>query len=56
VCVHSVCIKVQEPVRINNWDVALFKNFFLGRLKAQFRSEVYNAFNQTQFSTFDSTA
>jgi hypothetical protein len=42
---------------INNWDVALFKNFSIREgLKAQFRSEFYNAFNHTQFSTFDSTA
>lgn len=42
---------------INNWDVALFKNFDLTeRFKLQFRSELYNAFNHTQFSAFDSTA
>lgn len=41
---------------INNWDLALFRDFFLREgLKAQFRSEFYNAFNHTQFSVFDST-
>jgi hypothetical protein len=42
---------------INNWDIALFKNFSIREgLRAQFRLEGYNAFNHTQFSTFDSTA
>jgi hypothetical protein len=42
---------------INNWDIALFKNFQIREgLRAQFRAEGYNAFNHTQFSTFDSTA
>jgi hypothetical protein len=40
---------------INNWDLSLFKNFglFSERWKMQFRGEFYNAFNHTQFSTFD---
>ncbi len=42
---------------ISNWDVALFKNFAIREgVRAQFRSEFYNAFNHTQFSGFDSTA
>ena len=42
---------------VNNWDVAIFKNFPIGeRFKFQFRSELYNALNHTQFSAFDSTA
>ena len=42
---------------INNWDMAIFKNFPIKeQLKAQFRWELYNAFNHTQFSAFDSTA
>jgi hypothetical protein len=42
---------------INNWDLALFKNFpFRERVRMQFRAEFYNTFNHTQFSAFDSTA
>lgn len=42
---------------INNWDVAVIKSFPLReRLRAQFRAEMYNAFNHTQFSAFDATA
>ena len=42
---------------INNWDVAVFKNFIIREgMKFQFRSELYNVFNHTQFSAFDSTA
>lgn len=42
---------------INNWDLAVFKNFRIREgVKFQFRSELYNAFNHTQFSSFDSTA
>jgi hypothetical protein len=42
---------------INNWDIAVFKNIPIKeRFKFQFRAEFYNAFNHTQFSTFDSTA
>ena len=42
----------------NNWDVSAFKNIPLGseRRKLQFRSEFYNAFNHTQFSSLDTTA
>jgi hypothetical protein len=42
---------------INNWDVSLFKNFPVKeRVKVQFRWEMYNALNHTQFSAFDTTA
>ena len=42
---------------VNNWDVAIFKNFPIGeRFKFQFRSELYNALNHSQFSAFDATA
>jgi hypothetical protein len=42
---------------INNWDAALFKNFpvFSERTRLQFRWELYNAFNHTQFSAFDTS-
>jgi hypothetical protein len=43
---------------LNNWDLALFKNFpvFKERARLQFRSEFYNAFNHTQFTQWDTTA
>ena len=42
---------------INNFDLAIFKNFKLREgLRFQVRSELYNAFNHTQFSAYDSTA
>jgi hypothetical protein len=42
---------------INNWDIALFKNFALHeRAKLQFRAELYNAFNHTQFNAYDAAA
>jgi hypothetical protein len=42
---------------INNWDLALFKNFRVHeRANLQFRSEFYNAFNHTQFSAYDAAA
>lgn len=35
---------------LNNWDIALFKTIPLHeRLMLQFRAELYNAFNHTQF-------
>jgi hypothetical protein len=42
----------------NNWDISLFKNIDVGieRVKLQFRTELYNAFNHTQFSSVDTTA
>ena len=43
---------------VNNWDLSLFKNFPLrgDRIRLQFRSEIYNAFNHTQFGALDTTA
>ncbi len=42
---------------INNWDMAIFKSFSLTeRARLQFRCEMYNAFNHTQFSDLDTTA
>ncbi len=42
---------------INNWDIALFKNFSVREgIRVQFRSEFYNAFNHTQFSAFNAAA
>jgi hypothetical protein len=42
---------------INNWDIALFKNFPVKeRMRFQFRCETYNTFNHTQFSGLDTTA
>jgi len=43
---------------VNNWDVYLFKNFPLhgDRMRFQFRLEMYNAFNHTQFSALNTTA
>jgi Carboxypeptidase regulatory-like domain/TonB-dependent Receptor Plug Domain len=47
---------VQRP-GINNWNLALFKNFRLNGARAfQFRAEVYNVLNHTQFSDIDRTA
>ncbi len=43
---------------VNNWDVTLFKRipFKSGRRYLQFRWEMYNVFNHTQFSGVDTTA
>jgi hypothetical protein len=43
---------------VNNWDISLFKNFpILSEARyLQFRWEMYNAFNHTQFQGVDSTA
>ncbi|MCC6391442.1 MAG: hypothetical protein IT167_12645, partial [Bryobacterales bacterium] len=43
---------------INNWDISLFKNFLIVSepRNLQFRWEMYNAFNHTQFQSVDSTA
>src|SRR5262245_53941265 len=43
---------------VNNWDISLFKNFNLareGRVRMQYRLEMYNAFNHTQFTAVDTT-
>jgi hypothetical protein len=42
---------------INNWDMAIFKNFPIReQMRLQFRWELYNVFNHTQFSGLDATA
>ena len=42
---------------LNNWDVSLFKDFAIhDRLRMQLRSEFYNFFNHTQYSTVNTTA
>ena len=51
---------------INNWDLSIFKTFSMGWLgkrgwaagdtaKVQFRAELFNAWNHTQFSDMDAT-
>lgn len=43
----------------NNWDISVFKNFNLapeGKVRLQYRLEMYNAFNHTQFTGVDTTA
>jgi hypothetical protein len=40
----------------NNWDISVFKNFNLakeGKVRMQYRLEMYNAFNHTQFTGVD---
>src|SRR5262245_24855073 len=45
----------KDPIRgpgINNWDISIFKNFRIGGengVSLQYRLEMYNAFNHTQF-------
>ncbi len=42
---------------VNNWDISLIKNVPLHEtLRLQFRLEMYNAFNHTQFSAWDMAA
>ena len=42
---------------VNNWDTAVFKTFPVREvLRLQFRCELYNAFNHTQFTTLDTAA
>jgi hypothetical protein len=44
---------------LNNWNLALFKDFHPFRSEnriLQFRAQAYNAFNHTQFSTINSAA
>jgi len=39
---------------INNWDMGVFKGFqLLERLRMEFRTEIYNVFNHTQFYSTD---
>ncbi len=43
----------------NNWDISVFKNFNLardGKVQLQYRLEMYNAFNHSQFTGVDTTA
>jgi hypothetical protein len=43
--------------RNQNWDLTVFKSFPLREsLRVQFRWELYNALNQTQFTTIDTAA
>lgn len=52
----------KDPLRgpgISNWDISLFRNIPLGSegmRRLQFRLELYNAFNHTQFSGVDTGA
>jgi hypothetical protein len=47
---------VQRP-GINNWNLAIFKNFAAGGARAlQFRCEIYNVLNKVQFIDIDRTA
>jgi len=42
---------------VNNWDISLFKSFPLREgIRVQFRWELYNAFNHTQFAGLDTAA
>jgi hypothetical protein len=42
---------------VNNWDLTFFKSVRLAeRVAFQFRWEMYNAFNHTQFDSVDNTA
>jgi hypothetical protein len=41
---------------IDNWNMSVFKNFSVGGKRLQFRWEVYNVLNHTQFSGIDNTA
>ena len=38
---------------VNNWNLALFKNFPFGRRYVQFRAEAYNVLNTLQFRNVD---
>jgi hypothetical protein len=42
---------------INNWDISIFKSFPIReKMSTQFRWELYNAFNHTQYSGVNTTA
>jgi len=49
-----------RPIRgpgINNWDVTVFKDFPIREpMRFQFRTEIYNFFNHTQFRSLDTAA
>jgi hypothetical protein len=41
---------------LNNWDIAIFKTFPIHEtVRLQFRCEMYNAWNHTQFTGIDTT-
>jgi hypothetical protein len=41
---------------VNNWDIGIFKNFRFGEsTRLEFRTELFNAFNHTQFNQFSNT-
>ncbi len=52
----------KDPIRgpgTNNWDISIFKNFGLARegaVRLQYRLEMYNVFNHTQFTGVDTAA
>jgi hypothetical protein len=52
----------KDPIRgpgTNNWDISIFKNFGLARegaVRLQYRLEMYNIFNHTQFTGVDTAA
>jgi len=47
---------LREP-GINNWDLVIFKDFPIReQVRFQFRWELYNAFNHTQFNGIDTSA
>lgn len=53
---NSATTQLRGP-GINNWDMVLMKNLPIREnLRMQFRAEAYNAFNHTQFATFDAAA
>lgn len=42
---------------VNNWDLSVMKNFRIAeRVNSQFRIEMYNAFNHTQFTNINTAA
>jgi hypothetical protein len=53
---QSTRFPIRGPAN-TNWDLTLFKNFPIREaIRLQFRWELYNAFNQTQFSAIDTGA
>jgi hypothetical protein len=45
-----------NPPGYVNHDITLFKNFAIGSRVLQFRAEMYNAFNLTQYEAVDRAA